>query len=102
MSDALRVEVHVTRGAGHPWDSRPGFDILELRAKSEADLEAAVALAKGKFWLPWILGVDSDGSPAGALYKPSGIAGPWEDSPDKPHPGCNAGVILTTQLGLRN
>lgn len=94
MSDRTRVEVIVTKGHGHPWDSRPGFDLLELRAETQAELNAAVASAAEKFWQPWIIGEMADGRPGAALYKPSGIREPWQDSPDKPHPGCNAGVIL--------
>ncbi len=85
------IENHVTRNYGHPWDAskRPGFDLLEVRSDSEAELNAFVVKAEVKFWSPWIVGnvMDENGLFGAALYKPCGINQPWHDSPEKPHPG---------------
>lgn len=84
------VTCHVERNAGHPWDSqRKGFDVLHVRAESDAALDRFLTMAKMKFWQPWLIGKEeSTGKPGGALFKPCDIAQPWEDSPEQPHPGC--------------
>lgn len=84
----MAVTVEVQRKAGHPWDVRPGFDLLMLDADSEADLDAAVTAAESKFWQPWLIGVSkATGKPGGVMYKPCGAQTPWHDSPEQPHPG---------------
>ena len=77
------VQVILARGAGHPWDNRPGWDRLYLHTDSPNRLEQAVAAAERKFWLPWIVGtLGEDGPPAAVMYKPSGATAPWEDQPE--------------------
>lgn len=92
----------VKRDHGHPWDGRPGFDLMYVQASSDADRDKAVAQAEKKFWAVWISGylqdegcsTSGDGSPGAVMYKPSGIACAWKDGPDDPHPGCRDGVEL--------
>ena len=99
----MQQETRVTRDYGHPWDRRPGFDLLEIRADSEAERDRLIAAAERKFWRVWISGhelrstpdgrVDwpaaevGTGKPAAALYKPCDIAEEWSDSLSHPHPG---------------
>lgn len=86
----MTVSVFVHRRAGHPWDGRPGFDLLEVKAETQAELDRVVAKATARFWQPWLIGRDeSDDLPAGVLYKPSGALAPWHDSPEHPHPGSD-------------
>ncbi|MDD2741250.1 MAG: hypothetical protein PHV02_03195 [Rhodocyclaceae bacterium] len=78
----------VIRNAGHPWDGRPGFDLLEYQCDSISESEVFVQAAEAKFWLPWLVhGTCEDGTFGGVLYKPSGISAPWTDDPRNPHPG---------------
>lgn len=94
------VRTHVSKDAGHPWDGmkRPGFDILEIQADSVAEMDAAVAQAKAKFWQPWLIGTDeATGIPCGAMFKPCGIMKPWHDSPERPHPGCPRESVALAQ-----
>lgn len=89
---------HMHPDYGHPWDRRPGFDLLEFESDSQLEAEQFVSAAERKFWQPWIIGTcDKSGKPGGALYKPSGEIAPWDDSPDKPHPG-NATYQNDTKL----
>lgn len=83
------IEVKVVRNGGHPWDGRPGFDIMVIEAQSRAELDRAVATAHRKFWSTWIVG-ECEGTkmPGGVFYKPCGIAEAWEDRLEQPHPGC--------------
>lgn len=88
-------ELH--RNVGHPWDGRPGFDLLGITADTQGELDQLIDEAKLKFWQVWISGFDSrTNNPAAALYKPCGISMPWDDSFEKPHPGnqCDEVDIL--------
>lgn len=93
--------IHVTRNAGHPWDGRPGFDILELEADTQAELDKAVKEAASRFWQPWLIGVgETTGLPGGAMYKPCDARAPWFDSPEKPHPGNIRKLQSASRLGM--
>lgn len=83
----MAAEFRVERNAGHPWDGRPGFDLMFVDADTPEELEALARDARRRFWEPWLLGRhDATGRPGGVLYKPSGIRAPWADSPDSPYP----------------
>ncbi len=95
------IEMCVSRNHGHPWDGRPGFDLIEVFSNNEQDLNRFIETAKEeKFWKVWI-----NGSPkletgemdenrfSAVLYKPCGIREFWEDGPDKPHPGCISDTV---------
>lgn len=87
----MAVNTDVRRNAGHPWDSRPGFDLLLIAADTQAEMDVAVREAERKFWQPWLIGInDTTGKPGGGMYKPCGAQAPWHDSPSRPHPGGNA------------
>jgi hypothetical protein len=82
------IAVHVSRNAGHPWDLRPGFDIMIVDADTQPELDTAVVEAEAKYWAPWLIGFsEKTGKPAAVFYKPCGAASSWDDSPKKPHPG---------------
>lgn len=84
-----RATVEVRRNVGHPWDNRPGFDMIVIDARDQAALDVAVATAERKFWRPWLLGVnDLTQRPGGVMYKPCDITQDWADNPQRPHPGC--------------
>lgn len=84
----MTVEFSIARGAGHPWDGRPGFDLMEVAADTRDELEAFARTARTRFWEPWLLGRQGGtGRPGGVLYKPSGIREHWHDSGERPHPG---------------
>lgn len=79
----------LTRNAGHPWDGRPGFDLLEVEADTAQQLQAFITAAALKHWTPWINGTCLDtGRPGALLYKPCDVAAPWSDHPNARHPGC--------------
>jgi hypothetical protein len=85
----VKPQIEVQRHAGHPWDGRPGFDLMLISAENEAVLQKAVTAAERKFWLQWLVGTsEATGKPGGILYKPSDIRKAWFDSPTQPHPGC--------------
>lgn len=82
------LSVTVQRNAGHPWDGRPGFDVLHISADTQSELDNAVKKAELKFWQPWLIGIhETTRKPGGAMYKPCGASAPWRDSGDDPHPG---------------
>lgn len=84
----MATETTVQRDIGHPWDGRPGFDILHLEADTQEEIDVLVKRAKEKFWGTWLIGINEEtGLLGGAMYKPCDANSPWEDSPDKPHPG---------------
>lgn len=83
----MAVDILLTRNAGHPWDGRPGFDLLEVIADSQTELQSAITRAQRKHWVTWIAGQHPNGQPGGLLYKPSGAVAPWDDTPARPHPG---------------
>jgi hypothetical protein len=86
----MAIQFYIRRQAGHPWDSRPGFDILEVISETQDELEIFDKKARLKFWQTWIMGVDdASGKPAAVYYKPSGVKAEWQDSPINPHPGCH-------------
>lgn len=84
------IEKHLSRNHGHPWDGRPGFDLLEIRGTSKEEIDAFVKKARERFWHAWIVG-EEEGThrPCAVLYKPCGQMKPWEDDPTKgtKHPG---------------
>lgn len=87
----MATKMHVSKNAGHPWDGlkRPGFDLLEFEADTQAEADALVAQAKAKYWDAWLIGVsEATGLPGGVMFKPCDILEPWHDSPQHPHPGC--------------
>lgn len=74
------MKFEVARNAGHPGDSRAGFDLLFLDATTQAEMDALVNTAKRKFWQPWLIGTsENTGQPGGVMYKPSGANAPWQD-----------------------
>ena len=82
------IKTSVKRNAGHPWDERPGFDMLFIDADTPLELDKAVASAEAKFWTPWLVGTNGyTGLPVGVFFKPCGIKQPWEDAPNNRHPG---------------
>ena len=82
----MAITVEVLRDYGHPWDKRPGFDLMYLHTNSKTELDTAVASAERKFWQPWLLGTSEDtGKPCGVMYKPSGIKRPWHDLLEHPY-----------------
>jgi hypothetical protein len=83
----MAIQFHIRRQAGHPWDSRPGFDILEVVSDTQDGLKAFDKKAGLRFWKAWIMGRDESGKPAAVYYKPSGVKAEWQDSPEDPHPG---------------
>lgn len=86
----MPTRVSVSRNAGHPWDGRPGFDLMELNADTQEEMDAAVKRAEAKFWSPWLIGThETTKKPGGLMYKPSGIMEPWQDSYHQPHPGSS-------------
>lgn len=93
IEEYLKAEPEIRKVAvfpdqGHPWDGRPGFDLMEINADNQTEFDELVAKARAEFWEPWILGKDDlTGRPGGVMYKPSGINEPWEDAPEKPHAG---------------
>lgn len=98
------LQKHLTRTAGHPWDGRPGFDLMEFQCETNQECRRFVDAAQAKHWHPWMIGHSLD-QPAdaysptfpfgGVLYKPSGAMAPWSDHPDAPHPGAT--TASTTQ-----
>lgn len=96
----MPVTVIKHENAGHPWDGRPGFDLLELQADTADALNAAVTEAKRKFWQPWLVGTSEDGTPNGVMFKPSGITQEWHDSPENRHPGIIQKPAKETSLGM--
>lgn len=85
------IEWDITKNFGHPWDQRPGWDLLEVVTNTQAEMDAFIKKAADKFWQPWIIGTPSDSSSpwqfSTALYKPSGIMEAWID------PGPNATLL---------
>lgn len=82
------LEKNLTRNTGHPWDGRAGFDILELRADTQAEMDEAIKKAQKKFWNVWISGVEENtGKPGAFLYKPCDMDVPWNDEPSNPVAG---------------
>lgn len=81
------IEKYLTRNAGHPWDGRPGFDLLGVTAKTDEELTVFIEKAALKFWSVWIAGYSEskDGKrvSSAVLYKPCGQARPWGDTPEK-------------------
>lgn len=86
----MAYEIHISRLAGHPWDGRAGFDLLEYSCETREESVALVENAEEKFWHPWLVhGTCSNETfPfGGVMYKPSAILSDWSDSPGSPHPG---------------
>lgn len=75
--------VHITKDFGHPWDQRPGFDLMEIDTDSNSELNMLVEQANQEFWHTWISGKQGTKFSA-ALYQPSGIQQEWIDEPKQP------------------
>lgn len=75
--------VHVTLNFGHPWDQRPGFDLLEIQVDTQQELDQLIAQAHKEFWHTWIAGRQNNTFRA-ALYQPHGIDQEWIDEPKQP------------------
>ncbi|MPR11944.1 hypothetical protein [Microvirga tunisiensis] len=69
----------IHRNAGHPWDQRPGWDLMEVKAATESALTQFIARAAAKFWEVWIR--DNTGQVKAVLYKPSQATGAWAGVP---------------------
>lgn len=69
----------IHRNAGHPWDGRPGWDLMEVKATTEAALTRFIVQAAEKFWNVWIQ--DNTGQASAVLYKPSSAAALWSEAP---------------------
>jgi hypothetical protein len=67
------------RNAGHPWDRRPGWDLMEVKATTRGTLARFIARAAEKFWCVWIQ--DDTGQASAVLYKPSNATASWSDMP---------------------
>ena len=97
MHELMAVERTISRGVDHPWDGSKregGFDTLEYQCDTIEESRAFVAKAEKLFWHSWLTHAECldekgerTGKFGGIMYKPSGITEPWEDSPEKPHPG---------------
>jgi len=75
------VELILTRNTGHPWDSRPGFDTIEMEAPTREELEAYISGAKKMHWYPWFVGIyEGTGRAGGLIYKPCDQMVPWDDT----------------------
>lgn len=84
----MAITPDLLRNHGHPWDKRPGFDMLFVAGDTEAELDEYAKRAKQKFWAVWCGGRDADtGQLLYALYKPCGINEEWDDHLHTPHPG---------------
>ncbi len=83
----LEAEAAITPEFGHPWDQALGWMLLELRARTAASRDAAIAAFRPLHWRVWLSGTveDEDWPFGAALYKPAGAAGdkPWRDDPDE-------------------
>jgi len=76
------IKQHLVRNGGHPWDGRPGWDLLEIECDDGIETSRFVRAAKSKFWEPWLIGVNEEtGKHGGLLYKPTGATSHWEDLP---------------------
>lgn len=71
----MAIQVHVTRDFGHPWTREKGWDLMEVKADTEADMDKMIAKAESKFWNTWIR--DNTGNISAVLYKPAGIMRKW-------------------------
>ena len=90
----MKPELSVSRNHGHPWDGRPGFDLMEARLSDEREWESFRKKACAKFWQVWIDGethLNGTRFFCGVFYKPSGAMSDWSDKPDNRHPG-NPGI----------
>lgn len=95
--------VNVQRQVGHPWDDRPGFDLMTIDADTGQERDKLVRDAESKYWKPWIVGFNTGNNdmPSAVFYKPSGLNAAWTDLPDQPHPGCINGVEIDPPKGSR-
>lgn len=75
--------IQITPNFGHPWDQRPGFDLMEIDTDTETKLNTLLEQAHQEFWHTWISGKQANGFSA-ALYQPSGIQQEWIDEPKQP------------------
>lgn len=84
----MAVTFEILRNDGHPWDQRPGFDLMAVNGETEREVDEFIHRAKRKFWATWINGFNqATNKPCAILYKPCGVKAPWEDLPNNPHPG---------------
>lgn len=78
----MSVEHRVSRQYGHPAQPEycPDWDLLEVRADTDDEMDRYLKAAAEKFWDVWIRGhAEPDGRPAAVLYKPHGAKAPWTD-----------------------
>ncbi len=83
MPAPMRVMAHEIRhypGFGHPRDLAPGWDVLDVWAHTQAELDALIAAAERKFWRVWYRRVQLKHE--AVLYKPSGATAPWTPPPE--------------------
>ena len=71
------AKCHITRDFGHPWTRKPGWDLLEAKEETQADLDKFISDAEQKFWQIW----SRDDTGQVAMYKPSGAKAAWVDNP---------------------
>jgi hypothetical protein len=87
-------KVSIIRNHGHPWDGRPGFDLLYINPKTEAEMARLEKRSTVRHWHHWLVGTNElTGLPGGVFYKPCGITSPWIDEPENPHPGRIAQAV---------
>lgn len=75
----MAIHQHLLRGTGHPFTRERGWDMLEVQADTEPELDRYIAAAARKFWKVWIR--SKDGQRTVALYKPAGRSSDWDDVP---------------------
>lgn len=75
----MAIHQLLLRGTGHPFTGERGWDMLEAKADSDAELDRYIAAAARKFWKVWIR--SSNGERVVALYKPAGRTSDWVDVP---------------------
>lgn len=93
----------IMHGFGHPFTNAKGWDLLELKADSEAQLNEAVANAERKFWHVWVRDkTDRHGAircrkdkMEAVMYKPTNASGEWEDKYDEIHDARLESVVLS-------
>lgn len=79
----MAIDFKIDRGAGHPWDGREGWDMLDVKADSEEYLTTFINNAAKKYWKVWIR--DNCGGISAILFKPSGATRDWVDEGLKRH-----------------
>jgi hypothetical protein len=72
--------------SGHPWDGRPGFELLEVWSDNLKDLLKNVEAFEKDHWHAWIVSnvPDEKDMFGAALYRPQSIKHEWIDTPKHP------------------